>query len=163
MIIEPVSKDERAALLLLATATGLFSPEEAEGLLGPVLDSLARNDLPEGHAAVVCRQAKGTPAIGWSYFAPDPYAAGVLNLWWIGVHPAAQGSGAGKALLSHVEDVAAKGGSRVIVIETSDQPPLARARAFYVKAGYSERGRIPDFYGSGEAKVVFSRSLRGVA
>ena len=50
-------------------------------------------------------------------------------------------------------------GARVIVIETSDQPHLARARTFYRKFGYVERGRIPDFYADGDAKVIFSRSL----
>ena len=137
----------------------LFGWEEAEGLLGRALDSLSGGQLPAGHAAIACRASEDGPAVGWSYFAPDQYAEGVMNIWWIGVAPSAHGSGTGKALLSHVEDAAKASGFRVIVIETSDQPLLARARRFYLKAGYSECGRIPDFYGPGDSKVIFSRSV----
>jgi len=159
MIIQEVRTDERANLLSLAVQTGLFSPEEAEGLLGGVLDSLSEGQLPAEHAALACRPSEDCPAVGWSYCAPDQYAEGVMNIWWIGVAPSAYGTGAGKALLSHVERAAAASGYRIIVIETSDQPLLARARSFYLRAGYAECGRVPDFYGPGDSKVIFSRSV----
>jgi ribosomal protein S18 acetylase RimI-like enzyme len=163
MVITPVQVSERQELLDLAVRTGLFSPEDAEGLLGGVLDSLALQELPDGHAAVACRASTGEEILGWSYFAPDPYAESVLNVWWIGADPVQHGRGVGSALLSHVEAEASKAGVRVVIIETSDQVPLARARAFYMKRGYAERGRIPDFYGSSDAKVIFSRTLAGTA
>jgi ribosomal protein S18 acetylase RimI-like enzyme len=83
----------------------------------------------------------------------------VLNVWWIGVDPNSHGSAAGKILLTHIEALAVAQGIRLIVIETSDQPLLARAQRFYMKHGYIERGRVPDFYGPGDAKVIFSRTL----
>lgn len=163
MIITPVQKHERAALLSLAVSTGLFTTTDAEGLLGGILDALATGGLPEGHAAVACRESSDGPTIGWSYYAPDPYADTVWNVWWIGVRPNHHGSGAGQRLLAHIEQTAIAAGARVIVIETSDQAPLARARSFYTKLGYAERGRIPDFYADGDAKVIFSRTLTGAA
>lgn len=163
MIINPIRNNERDAMLGLAVDTGLFTVKEAEDLLGSVLDSLANAELPEGHTAVVCREHPDGPAIGWSYFAPDQYAEHVWNVWWIGVCPNHHGAGAAQALLSHVERAAAASGARVIIIETSDQTALARARSFYTKLGYAERGRIPDFYATGESKVVFSRSLASTA
>ena len=108
---------------------------------------------------MACRASTGEEIVGWSYFAPDPYAESVLNVWWIGADPLQHGRGVGSALLSHVETEARKAGVRVVVIETSDQPPLSRAQAFYAKRGYTERGRIPDFYALGDAKVIFSRTL----
>lgn len=161
MIIAPVQKHERQALLDLAVSTGLFTPEDAEGLLGSVLDSLTAGDLPSGHAAVSCRESYGSPVVGWSYFAPDPYAEQVWNVWWIGVTPSHHGMGVGQALLAHVKQAAMASGVRIIVIETSDQAPLARARKFYLKLGYKECGRIPDFYDKGDAKVIFSCSITG--
>jgi ribosomal protein S18 acetylase RimI-like enzyme len=163
MIITPVRNSERQELLDLAVGTGLFSPSDAEGLLGRVLDSLSAHELPEGHAAVACRASEGEKILGWSYFAPDPYAESVFNVWWIGAAPLQHGRGVGSALLSHVEAEARSAGARVVVIETSDQPPMARARAFYVKRGYGERGRIPDFYAVSDTKVIFSRTLVGSA
>lgn len=159
MVITPVQANERQELLDLAVRTGLFSANEAEGLLGGVLESLAAQQAPEGHVAVACRASSGEKILGWSYFAPDPYVERVFNIWWIGADPLQHGRGVGSALLSHVETEAGKAGARVAIIETSDQPRLARARAFYAKRGYAERGRIPDFYGVGDAKVIFSRTL----
>lgn len=159
VIITAVHPGERAALLNLAVRTGLFVPDEAEALLGGVLDSLAASALPAGHAVIVCRASSDGAAVGWSYVAPDAYGDKVWNVWWIGVNPEHHGRGAGQAILAHIEREASASGARVIVIETSDQPPLARARTFYRKFGYAERGRIPDFYADGDAKVIFSRSL----
>lgn len=159
MHIESVILGERASLLTICTQTGLFTPDDAEALLGHVLDELAGGGLGAGHAAVACRAAPSGPALGWAYFAPDAFADAVWNLWWIGVHPAHHGSGAGRALLDHVERTVAAAQGRVLVIETSDQPPLARARSFYTQAGYRECGRIPDFYAPGDAKVIFARTL----
>lgn len=163
MVITPVQASEKEELLDLAVRTGVFSPSDAEGLLGDVLDSLSAQELPEGHVAVACRASTGEKILGWSYFAPDPYAEGVLNVWWIGADPLQHGCGVGSALLSHVETEARMSGIRVVVIETSDQPLLARAQAFYAKRGYTECGRIPDFYALGDAKVIFSRTLAGRA
>lgn len=161
--VRPIHAGERARLLEIAVATGLFQPDDAEGLLGSVIDELAAGRLPAGHAAVAVDGPGTGGAVGWAYHAPDPYAGNVWNLWWIGVDPAAHGTGVGRVLLEHVERVAAQNEGRVLVIETSDLPPMARARAFYTRAGYGERGRIPDFYADGEAKVIFSKRISGPA
>ena len=160
MQIDAVQPQDREALLEIAVRTGLFTPEEAEGLLGGVLDELASDSLPPGHQAAACRLRASGPLIGWTYFAPDQHAEGVWNLWWIGVDPEGQGLGAGLHLLRHAEKVVASKGGRVLVIETSDAPPLARARRFYEALGYRECGRIPDFYSDGESKVIFARRPR---
>ena len=157
--IRPVVPAQRAALLALAVETGLFAADDAEALLGGVLDASAADALEPGHAAVCCVGEASDAPLGWAYFAPDPHAQGVWNLWWIGAHPDAQGQGAGAALLAHAERAAAQAGARIMIIETSDQPPTARARAFYRKAGYAECGPIADFYGEGDAKLVFHRRI----
>ena len=134
MIIGPVQERERRALLGLAVSTGLFALEDAEGLLSRVVDSIAAREHPEGHAAVTCRKSPDGQAVGWSYYAPDPYAEDVWNVWWTGVSPSHHGKRAGQAIHSHVEQTTAALGARVIVVETSDQAPLVRARKFYLKS-----------------------------
>jgi ribosomal protein S18 acetylase RimI-like enzyme len=161
MLIKSVTTQERNPLLRIATRTQLFSPEEAESLLGGVLDSLAASNLPEGHQAASCHEDQSGPAIGWCYFAPDDHAASVWNLWWIGVDPEKHGTGAGRAILSYVENKVVSAGGRLLIIETSDSEALARARSFYARAAYQECGRIPGFYAENEAKVIFARHLPG--
>jgi ribosomal protein S18 acetylase RimI-like enzyme len=160
MRIETADHQDRDALLALAVRTGLFTPEEAEGLLGGVLDGLAFGSLPQGHQSAACRLRAGGTVIGWTYFAPDQHADGVWNLWWIGVDPDHHGAGAGLLLLRHAEKIVSSKAGRLLVIETSDAPALARARRFYEAQGYRECGRIPDFYAEGESKVIFARRPR---
>lgn len=150
---------DREALIQLAVDTELFTDEEARALLGGVLDGLASSVLAEGHAAVCCRTQVDQAPGGWCYFAPDDHAAGVWNLWWIGVSPHRHGAGVGRALLHHVEETVRAAAGRLLVIETSESDKLARARRFYTAQGYTECGRVPDFYGEGEAKVIFARRL----
>ena len=111
MIVELVREDERTSLLALAVHTGLFTAEDAEGLLGGVLDALASGELPDGHAAVACRERPRGPAAGWAYFAPDQYAENVWNVWWIGTSPDHHGTGVAQILLSHVEQTALESGA----------------------------------------------------
>ncbi|MDX2184616.1 MAG: GNAT family N-acetyltransferase [Gemmatimonadaceae bacterium] len=162
MHIDPVSPDDRGTLLTLATRTGLFSAEDAEGLLGGVLDGLTAGALAEGSVAFVSRPAPSAPANGWTYVAPDDHAAGVWNLWWLGVDPRAHGTGAATALVRRAEAHARERGARLMIIETSALDPQARARRFYAREGYAAVGRVPDFYGAGDDKIIFFRSLTAV-
>lgn len=160
MILDHITAADRGDLMAIAAATGLFAPSDAEQLLGGVCDQLFARALPDGHMAWCCRPRAGESPIGWSYFAPDQYADGVWNLWWLGVRPEFHGSGAGRQLLRAAESEAAARKARVIVVETSALEPLARARRFYAREGYAECGRVPDFYGEGDAKVIFARRPR---
>lgn len=159
MHLHPVTPADRPALLAVATATGLFSAAEAESLLGGILDALASGDLPDGSTAVACRLAPDGPVCGWTYVAPDAHAEGVWNLWWLGVEPSAHGSSAGTMLLRDAEARALANGARLMIIETSAKDSQARARRFYAREGYADVGRIPEFYGPGDDKVIFFRHL----
>lgn len=153
---------ERAALLALAVETGLFTPENAEALLGGILDADAAGSLATGHTVQVARASDEGAPLGWTYIAPDAHAEGVWNLWWIGVHPAHHGAGIGAALLDHAEAIARAAGGRLLIIETSALPPLERARRVYTRAGYMHCGTIPDFYAVGDAKLTYAKALTPV-
>jgi ribosomal protein S18 acetylase RimI-like enzyme len=160
MKVHPVNITDRSALVGVAVRTGLFSLDDAEALLGGILDQLTDGSLPLGHAALACRDTASEAVIGWTYFAPDQHADGVWNVWWLGVDPEAHGAGAGPSLLRAAEAAALSGGARIVVIETSSKDSLARARRFYSKQGYRECGVVPDFYSDGDHKVIFSRQPR---
>jgi ribosomal protein S18 acetylase RimI-like enzyme len=151
--------DESRDLVALAASTGIFAPNEAEVLLGGVLDDLHAGRLGEGHQAHVwANDETGVPE-GWVYLAPTFKADGVWDLWWIGVGPQVQGAGVGGALLRSIEGLVRDAGGRLLIIETSSTPPLAPARRFYTRRGYQLCGTIPDFYAAGDDKVIFAKRL----
>ena len=61
--------------------------------------------------------------------------------------------------MKHVEERLAKGGERLLIVETSSLDGFERARDFYEKCGYTEEARIRDFYTTGDDKVVFLKQL----
>ncbi|QJW99815.1 GNAT family N-acetyltransferase [Frigoriglobus tundricola] len=158
-MFRPASPTETPVLVALAAATGIFQPQEAELLLGGVLDDLHAGRLGEGHSAQVWTDSADGPPVGWVYFAPTAKADGVWDLWWIGVAPNRQGQGVGDELLRFVENHVRSAGGRLLLIETSSTPAFDPVRRFYAKRGYSECGVVPDFYAEGDGKVIYAKKI----
>ena len=157
-LLRPAAPGDSAALIALSVATGLFEVEEADSLLGGILRELHAGRLDEGHLVRIAVDETDTP-LGWVYASADVNAAGVWELWWIGVAPSQQQRGVGATLLELVEAHVRDASGRLLLIATSSSPALARTRGFYERRGYRECGCIPDFYAEGEDKVMFSKRL----
>lgn len=157
--IRPATLDDLGPIKALAVAAKMFTAEEA-GFFDEMLTGAVDGTL-EGHSWLVAETGDGTPA-GAAQFAPEPFADRLWNLYFIAVDPGRHGSGVGSALMRHVEDELRGRGevdARVLVVETSSTEQYAQARRFYAGLGYDEEARIRDFYGPGDHKVVFWKSL----
>lgn len=142
----------------IAVAAEMFTADDVEffdGMLGGFFDGSM-----EGHHWLVA-ESDGT-VIAAANYAPEPFSDRLWNLYFIAVHPAAQGGGLGGSLMEHAEtDLQAmgEGRARVLLVETSSTDQYARTREFYAKLGYDEEARIRDFYGPGDDKVTFWKSM----
>ena len=154
-MIRPTISDDKAALIALAQAIDLFSPEELEELDGMLTEYL---DGKLGSDRFWITYDDSEP-VGVAYYAPEPYADGTWNLYFIAVHPNRQGEGIGTKLLCYVEQMLAKQGERLLLIETSGLPNFQRVRAFYRQHGYDEEARIREFYKAGDDKIIFRKAL----
>lgn len=154
-IIRPAKPDDTDTIMNLAEAIGLFEGEELEEL-GGMLAGYFEGSLGEGHDWVVCDDAG---VVGVAYFAPEQYADGVYNMYFIAVHPKSQGKGYGSAIINHVEKTLSEKGERLLLVETSGLPNFEMTRKFYRKQGYEEEARIRDYYKSGDDKIIFRKVL----
>jgi len=68
-------------------------------------------------------------------------------------------TGAGRALLNHIIDVARARGYRVLYLETGRQPAFAPAQALYASAGFTRCGPFGQYRENGNS-VFMSLSLR---
>lgn len=137
-----------AALAAIADAT-LFPGEMMEGMIAPALDGTG-DDIWQ----VVCRD---DVPVGFAFAQAEAMTDRTWNLRAIAVAPDLHGSGAGTALLAAME--AALAAARLLVIDTTQLPDQDRARRFYAARGYQQIAVIPDFFGAGEDKVTFVKTL----
>lgn len=93
---------------------------------------------------------------------PSRFADRLWNLYFLASRPDGHRSGAGTALVQRVEhDLQRQGeaAARILIVETSSLDAYRPARTFYARAGFREEARITDFYGPGDDKITFWRSL----
>jgi ribosomal protein S18 acetylase RimI-like enzyme len=152
-LIGQLTQSHRARVEGIVRATGVFSDaevavavelfEEAFAEAAPVNEA---RDATRDHSS-----SAGDPSylflgafaeegdlLGYACYGPTPGTDGTHDLYWIAVDPAAQGSGAGTALLDEVERRLRSAGGRLVVVETSGRPAYAPTRAFYHARGYAE-------------------------
>jgi ribosomal protein S18 acetylase RimI-like enzyme len=153
--VRPATLDDFPAIRAIAIDTGLFGAEDWPDVESIAMDSV-NGEMPD-HMWIVLDGPDGVA--GAAYYAPEPFAHRMWNLYFLGVAPARQGSGVGGTLVRHVESVLRGRGESVLLIETSGTDKYAATRDFYLKLGYDLEARIRDFYGLGDDKVVFWKSL----
>jgi ribosomal protein S18 acetylase RimI-like enzyme len=152
---EPGPRDLVAVRELVA-ATGFFTPAEIE-----VAEELVRERLQRGVASgyffLLADDDEGLA--GYSCYGPIEATVDSWDLYWIAVHPRRRDQGLGTILLRETERRVATAGGRRVWVETSSRDLYVPTRAFYVRRGYAEVARLPDFYAPGDSKVILGRDL----
>lgn len=147
---------DRAAAAEALNACRAFNEEEIRVAL-EVLDEALEEGAETGYALFAAE--RGGRVCGYVCAGSTPLTVSTWHVYWICVHTAAEGTGAGRALEAHLEAFVLSRGGQRLVVETSGRPDYARARRFYEKAGYEAVGRIPDFYGAGDDCVLYCKAL----
>ena len=98
--------------------------------------------------------------VGYACYGPTPGTDGTFDLYWIAVHPSAQGSGSGTTLISEVERRLRGHNARLLVVETSSRPDYSATLAFYRARGYTEAARVEDFYAPADSRVILIKRFR---
>jgi ribosomal protein S18 acetylase RimI-like enzyme len=153
---------DRDALIAVAEASGLFEKDQTEEL-AQMLDTHFSSGTDGEESPdfwVVDEDDSDNRIVGLAYIAPERMTQGTWNLYLIAVHPDAQKQGRGTALLHYVENMLAKKGERILLVETSGLDDFQYVREFYSKNGYDKEACIREFYAAGEDKIVFRKVLK---
>ena len=157
--IRPAVIADMPRIEALAVEAGMFPAEEV-GFVGAQFGAGERGEVPGAHWVVLV--GSDDVVSGAAYWACEPYADRMWNLYFLVVDPAAPGRGLGTALVRHVEEALRQMGeaeARTLVVETSSTAAYARTRAFYERLGFAREATIRQFYGPTDDKVVFWKSL----
>lgn len=150
-MIRPTIESDFNALIDIATASGLFEPDQTEMLAG-MLRSPHEND-------VWFTDDTEYGPVGVAYLAPEKMTNGTWNLLFIAVHPDHQRQGRGKAILKHIQDWLRSNGERILLVETAGLDDFDYVRSFYAGDGFETEARVRDFYDAGVDKVIFCKAL----
>lgn len=105
----------------------------------------------------------GDALVAYACYGPTPGTDGTFDLYWIAVHPEAQGAGVGAQLLAEVEDRLRDRGARLLVAETSSRANYSPTRRFYDRRGYREAARVAGFYAPADDRVIYAKRLSAKA
>jgi len=156
MIVRELASGDRTAVREALVDCGAFSEEEVR----VAMDMVGCGEPSDYLLPAIEMDGK---VRGYACIGRAPLTAAAWYIYWICVHPSAQGQGVGRRLQSHIERLVREAGGNRLVLETSGRADYARARRFYRDAGFTEAGRIPDFYKPGDDCVVFFKALEGTA
>jgi ribosomal protein S18 acetylase RimI-like enzyme len=157
--LAPLEPQHRARLHQILCATGVFRDDEITVAL-EVMDACFA--VPDGDYAALGAFTRSGELVGYVCYGPTPCTLGTWDLYWIAVHPQAQGMGVGTRLLEEVDRRLALRDARLVVIETSSLPRYAPTRAFYQQRGYQVVARVPDFYAQGDDRVIFAKRIHNM-
>lgn len=149
-----VRVSDREAVCRIVAATEFFRPDEIE-----IAVELVEARLDKGAASgyeFLFAELAGV-VVGYACYGPIGCTLGSYDLYWIAVDPAAQGRGVGKLLVEEAEKLIWQADGRHIYIETSGRPQYQPTRGFYERCGYEVICTLPDFYDSGDDKVVWRK------
>ena len=175
MRLAPLRPEDRARVSELLVATAAFSSEEVGVALEIFDETFGENSRPERNESCHPERSEGSALpssdyefigaydnqhlLGYACFGATPATEGTYDLYWLAVDPAAQGRGAGRALVQWVERELGGREARLLVVETSSRPDYEHTRAFYARGGYAEAARVRDFYGPADDRIILTTRL----
>jgi len=155
--IRPLLRRDRFPLVSLLKAQEHFRPAEVQIALE--LIDIGLNQPGQEDYRIRCAEGNQGEVLGYACYGKAPLTDAVYDLYWIVVHPDHWSRGIGPALLLQAEDEMRSLQARLLLIETSSLPSYGRPRAFYLKHGYRELARIPDYYAAGDHKLIFGKTF----
>lgn len=157
MEIRSLVEKDRTKLFSMLIRTRAFTSEEmnvAMELVDRVLKDRVQKDYQ-----IHCMVDDQDQPMGYICHGHTPMTEGTFDLYWIAVDPDFQQHGIGSKLLVFLEKLIRELKGRMILADTSTIPQYERTRRFYVKNGFQEVARVPDYYYPGNDRITFCKKL----
>jgi acetoin utilization deacetylase AcuC-like enzyme/GNAT superfamily N-acetyltransferase len=140
----------------LVASTGFFNAAEAEVAADLVTERLTKG-IRSGYHFVLAE--RGSTLLAYACYGPIQGTQGSFDLYWIAVAPEEQGRGLGAQVYTRAEAAMRKAGAKHIYADTSSSDRYAGTRGFYQRMGFEEQARLADFYGPGDGKIIYVKTL----
>ncbi len=147
---------DRPEIARLLREAGNFRAEECDvglEIVDVFLGTGATAGVDGDYPTVVAERAG--VVVGYATFGHTPMTVGTWHLYFIAADAQIRRAGIGRALCEAIREMATERGGQRLVLETSGRELYGGTRAFYAATGFTEEGRIADYYASGDPVVYF--------
>lgn len=150
-----IRASDRDDIERITRSSGFFSETEVAIALDVFDEAIGNN--PSGYRYVVA--AVGDRVAGYACWGKDTQTLASYELYWIAVDATCRSQGIGRQLLDTVENAVRQAGGGRLFAETSGRAQYRPTRAFYVRCGYDSVARIDDYFGPGDARVIYAKAV----
>ena len=151
--IRNVKKEDVPHLKTVLDSSQLFPSHLLDDMIDDYFSNMAATDI-------WFTMLHDEKPISIGYCAPERLTEGTYNLYAIAVRKDHQGKGIGKKMMAYIEKLLLDQHQRILIVETSGKPEFELTRTFYLKCNYIQQAVIPEFYDTGDDKVVFWKKLQ---
>ena len=159
MNIRPLKGKDKATLLSILIRCRAFTSKEID--VAMELVDIALKNKHQKDYTIYCLTRERDRPLGYICFGPVPMTQGTFDLYWIAVDPGSQREGVGSKLIDFLDGMVKEAEGRMILADTSTVPQYEKTRSFYLKKGFQEVARIPDYYAPGNDRVSFCKRILG--
>ena len=153
-----VMADDVGRVRSLVASTGMFSAAEVD-IAGELVTERLTKGIRSGYHFILAERGPGLAA--YACYGQIEGTQGSFDLYWIAVSPEEQRKGLGAHVYDRAESAMRKAGAKHIYVDTSSSDRYAPTRGFYQQMEFVEEARLPDFYGDGDGKIIYVKSLVG--
>ncbi len=157
MDIRPLAPKDRGDLQSILFRSKVFTPEEMDVAM-ELIDLVLRDPNQKDYIIHCFVNAQDRP-IGYICYGPVPMTQGTFDLYWIVVDIDFKGQGIGSRLIDFLEEEMRRLKGRMILADTSSISSYEEAYRFYLKKGFQEVARVPDFYWEGNHRITFCKRI----
>ena len=150
--------DDVGRVRSLVATTGMFSAAEVD-IAGDLVTERLTKGIRSGYHFILAERGSGL--VAYACYGQIEGTQGSFDLYWIAVSPEEQRKGLGAHVYDRAGICHAQGRGQAYLCRYLILDRYAPTRGFYQQMGFVEEARLPDFYGDGDGKIIYVKSLVG--
>lgn len=156
-VTKGIKPEERRSIEEILRSTDFFYEFEIQTALEISDETITKGTEKSGYHWMKISDEDGLVAFG--NYGKNAFSTHSWDLYWIAVHQNSRNKKLGTILLKAIEDDVRNMGGKILWIETSGRPLYAPTEGFYKRNGYDLQASLKEFYGTGDSKQIYSKTL----
>jgi GNAT superfamily N-acetyltransferase len=157
IVTKGIEPKDRKSIEEILRSTEFFYEFEIQTALEIADETLSKGTEISGYYWFKLTDEDGL--IAFANYGKNAFSTHSWDLYWIAVHKNSRNKKLGSLLLDAIENDVRKMGGKILWIETSGRPLYVSTESFYRKNGYQLQASLKDFYGPGDPKQIYSKTL----